>query len=41
MKAMVLNNICRMDHDRNPLGLSDLPDPIPREKEILVKVSAY
>lgn len=40
MKAMVLNKICRMDDNRNPLELSDLPDPIPREKEILVKVSA-
>ena len=40
MKAMVLNKICSMDDNRNPLGLSDLPDPIPREKEILVRVSA-
>ena len=29
-----------MDENRNPLDLSDLPDPVPREKEILIKVSA-
>jgi propanol-preferring alcohol dehydrogenase len=40
MKAMVLNRICSMDENRNPLDLADLPDPVPREKEILIKVSA-
>ena len=29
-----------MDENRNPLDLADLPDPVPREKEILIKVSA-
>ena len=29
-----------MDENRNPLVLADLPDPVPTEKEILIKVSA-
>src|SRR5574340_455222 len=40
MKAMVLNNICSLKENKNPLGLVNLPIPIPGEKEILVKVSA-
>jgi len=40
MKAMVLNKICSLKENRNPLKLMDLPDPVPEEKEILVKVSA-
>ena len=40
MKAMVLNKICSLDENKNPLELVNLPDPIPGEKEILVKVSA-
>ena len=37
---MVLNKICSLKENRNPLKLMDLPDPVPEEKEILVKVSA-
>ena len=40
MKAMVLNEICSLEDNRTPLKLVDLPDPVPGEKEILVKVSA-
>jgi propanol-preferring alcohol dehydrogenase len=40
MKAMVLRKICSMNKNRNPLELGDLPDPISRDKEILVRVSA-
>lgn len=40
MKAMVLNRICKLEENKNPLELIDLPNPIPGEKEILVKVSA-
>jgi len=40
MKAMVLNKICSLEDNRTPLKLVDLPDPVPGEKEILVKVSA-
>src|SRR5574340_1598755 len=40
MKAMVLNNICSLKENKNPLGLVNLPIPIPGEKEILVRVTA-
>jgi len=37
---MVLNKICKLEENRNPLELVDLPVPYPRENEILVKISA-
>jgi len=37
---MVLNKICDLKENRNPLELKDLPEPVPRKKEILVKVTA-
>jgi len=40
MKAMVLNQIGSLEENKTPLELADLPDPVPGEKEILVKVSA-
>jgi len=40
MKAMVLNKLCSLKENKTPLKLVDLPDPVPGEKEILVKVSA-
>lgn len=40
MKAMVLNRICSLKENKNPLELVNLPDPVPGEKEILVNVSA-
>ncbi len=40
MKAMVLNKLCNLKENKNPLQLTVLPDPIPKEKEILIKVSA-
>jgi propanol-preferring alcohol dehydrogenase len=39
MKAMLLHNICRLEENKNPLIMADLPDPVPGDKEILVKVS--
>ena len=39
MKAMVLNKICNLEKEKNPLELTDLPIPIPKEREILIKVS--
>ncbi len=39
MKAMVLNRISSFAENRAPLRLVDLPDPAPREGEILVRVS--
>ncbi len=40
MKAMILDKISSLDECRAPLKLVDLPDPVPGEKEILVRVSA-
>lgn len=40
MKAMVLQGTCALDKNKNPLAMVNLPDPVPKEKEILVKVSA-
>ncbi|MCK4466514.1 MAG: zinc-dependent alcohol dehydrogenase family protein [Bacteroidales bacterium] len=40
MKAMILNTLCDLEQNNEPLVLTDLPDPVPGEKEILVKVSA-
>ncbi|MBN2467898.1 MAG: zinc-dependent alcohol dehydrogenase family protein [Deltaproteobacteria bacterium] len=40
MKAMVLNGICSLRENRHPLTPTALPDPIPNEGELLVKVTA-
>jgi propanol-preferring alcohol dehydrogenase len=40
MKAMVLNKLCNLEENKTPLEPVKLPDPVPGEKEILVKVSA-
>jgi alcohol dehydrogenase, propanol-preferring len=40
MKAMVLNTLCDLKENHSPLELTELTDPVPGEKEILVKVSA-
>jgi len=40
MKAVVLNRLGSLEENKTPLELAELPDPVPREKEILVKVSA-
>mgnify|MGYP001812167662 CR=1 FL=1 len=39
MKAMVLNEIGSLSEQPEPLQLVDLPDPVPRENEILIRVS--
>ncbi len=39
MKAMILNGIKDLSKDKNPLVLSEIPKPIPKDDEILVKVS--
>jgi len=38
MKAMVLNGVCNLDQNRNPLIMIAFPDPVPGEKEIVLKV---
>jgi propanol-preferring alcohol dehydrogenase len=40
MKAMLLDELCSLDTCSRPLRLADLPEPVPGEKDILVKVSA-
>ena len=40
MKAMVLNKLCDLEDNETPLELTGLPDPVPGDDEILVKVSA-
>lgn len=40
MKAMVLNKLCSLEENKAPLEPMDLPDPVPGEGEILLKVSA-
>ena len=39
MKAMILNKICSLEEHQTPLELTEVPDPVPAEEEILVKVS--
>lgn len=40
MQAMVLKALCNLEENQTPLTLTDLPDPVPGENEILIKVSA-
>jgi len=40
MKAMVLNEISSFAENREPLQMVDLPDPVPGEGEILIRISA-
>jgi alcohol dehydrogenase, propanol-preferring len=40
MQAMTLEKICSLSENKNPLKMVDLPQPIPAEGEILIKVSA-
>ncbi|MCP4350649.1 MAG: zinc-dependent alcohol dehydrogenase family protein [Desulfobacterales bacterium] len=40
MKAMILNKICNLNENKNPLELVNLQKPVPADNEILVKVSA-
>ena len=40
MKAMVLNKICKLEENRNPLIQVDWPSPSLGEKEILIEISA-
>ena len=39
MKAMVLNELSNLEENTTPLELTDLPDPVPGAKEVLVRVS--
>ena len=37
---MVLNKLCSLEENKTPLELTNLPEPVPGEREILVKVTA-
>ncbi len=39
MKAMILNQICNLRENKNPLELVEVPIPEPKDNEILIKVS--
>jgi alcohol dehydrogenase, propanol-preferring len=39
MKAMVIENICNLKEDKEPLRLVDMPPPVTGDNEVLVKVS--
>ena len=39
MKAMILPNVIDLTKKSSPLELKEIPQPIPKEKEILIKVS--
>jgi alcohol dehydrogenase, propanol-preferring len=40
MKALLLNQICNLKENKTPLVMSSIPEPIPAEGELLIKVSA-
>ncbi|MGD8845732.1 MAG: zinc-dependent alcohol dehydrogenase family protein [Desulfobacteraceae bacterium] len=40
MNAMVIDRICDLSHDNNPLSSVQLPLPVPGSQEVLIKVSA-
>lgn len=40
MKAMVLKRICDLKQTAEPLELADLPEPVPKANEVLVRVKA-
>ena len=38
MKAMILNTICDLRENKTPLELVEMPEPVPGERDILIKV---
>ncbi|MBN1380477.1 MAG: zinc-dependent alcohol dehydrogenase family protein [Deltaproteobacteria bacterium] len=40
MKAMVLNKLGSLEYNKDPLELTELPEPVPGQKKLLVKVFA-
>jgi propanol-preferring alcohol dehydrogenase len=41
MKAMVLEEITDFQKNNEPLVLKEMPEPVPAEKEILLRISAF
>lgn len=40
MKALLLNQVCDLKVYENPLVISDIPEPVPAENEVLIKINA-
>ena len=40
MRAMVLKSICNLNENRTPLALTEMPVPVPKDNEVLIRVSA-
>jgi len=40
MKAMILQSITDLDQNSKPLVMTDMPDPVPGDNEVLIKVNA-
>ena len=40
MKAMLLEELSRIDENESPLELADVPEPVPGQGEVLIEVSA-
>jgi len=40
MKAMVLHRLCQVQENPEPLSLEELPDPMPGDNEVLVRIAA-
>ena len=40
MKAMILNSITDLEKNQEPLALVNVPEPVPGDNEVLLKVSA-
>ena len=39
MKAMILKRLCAIAENKSPLALVEMPDPVPQDSEVLIKVS--
>ncbi len=40
MKAMVIEKICNLNEEKEPLRLVDMPEPVPGDNEVLVKITS-
>ena len=39
MKAMILNGVSNLKENRNPLTMVNIPVPVPKDMEVLIKIS--
>ena len=40
MKAMILKSVTDLEHNPDPLVLTNLPEPLPADDEVLIRVTA-